>query len=38
MSPFETGVPYASNASRIQTLAPQVADGPTTNVVDGFTL
>ena len=38
VSPFETGVPYASNASRIQTLAPQVADGPTTRVVDGFTL
>ena len=37
VSPFETGIPYASNASRIQALAPQV-DGPTTNVVDGFTL
>ena len=38
MSPFQTGVPYASNASRIQALAPQVAGGPTINVVDGYTL
>ena len=38
MSPFETGVPYASNASSIRALAPQVADGPTTNIVDGHTL
>lgn len=38
VSPFQTGVPYASNASRIQTLAPQVADSSATTVVDGYTL
>ena len=38
VSPFETGVPYASNASRIQSLASRVADSPTTTVVDGYTL
>lgn len=38
VNPFQTGVPYASNASRIQSLAPQGADSPTTTVVDGFTL
>lgn len=38
VDPFQTGVPYASNASRIQSLAPQGADSPTTTVVDGHTL
>ncbi len=38
VSPFETGVPYAANASKIQSLAPQVVSGLTTNVVDGHTL
>lgn len=37
-SPFQTGVRYASNASSIQALAPQMADSPTTTVVDGHTL
>ncbi|CAD6587759.1 MAG: hypothetical protein ASARMPRED_003247 [Alectoria sarmentosa] len=37
VSPFQTGVPYASNASRIQALAPQVAESPITTVVDGHT-
>lgn len=38
VSPFQTDVPYASNASRIQTLAAQVADSDATTVVDGYTL
>ena len=38
VSPFQTSVPYASNASRIQSLASQGADNPTTTVVDGYTL
>lgn len=38
VNPFQTGVPYASNASRIQSLAPQGADSPTTTVVDRYTL
>lgn len=37
VNPFQTGVPYASNASRIQSLAPQAANSPTTTVVDGYT-
>lgn len=37
INPFQTGVPYASNASRIQSLAPQVVDSPTTTIVDGYT-
>ncbi|KAF6230532.1 hypothetical protein HO133_004876 [Letharia lupina] len=36
INPFQTGVPYASNASRIQALATQVTNGPTA-VLDGHT-
>ena len=38
VNPFQTGVPYASNASNIQSLAPQVNGSPTTTVVEGYTL